>query len=93
MTIKNLLLATSIAALAVLGGCAPADENASAPEQIQPTTQWSTFRAAFLDEYFQVNPTFAVYQGKHEFDSQLPDWSKPGLNYQIKSRQQAIADA
>ena len=32
-----------------------------------------------------VNPTFAVIQGKHEFDGRLPDWSEAGLKRNIEA--------
>ena len=47
----------------------------------------------FLTGYFKVNPTFAVYQGRHEFDRQLPDWSHEGIKAGIEYRKKAIADA
>jgi uncharacterized protein DUF885 len=40
---------------------------------------WNRFVSGFLETYFQANPTFAVYQGGHEYDGQLPDWSASGL--------------
>ena len=62
-------------------------------EQPNQTIGWSDFLPIFLDGYFQLNPTFAIYQGKHEFDGQLPDWSAEGLSAQINYRKQAIVDA
>jgi hypothetical protein len=40
---------------------------------------WNRFVAGFLETYFQANPLFAVYQGRHEFDGKFPDWSEAGL--------------
>ncbi len=37
----------------------------------------------FLGDYFAANPAFAVYQGKHEFDGKLPDWSDTGVRAEI----------
>ena len=54
---------------------------------------WGKYVETFLEGYFKVNPTFAVYQGKHEFDGQLPDWSPEGIKAQIDYRKRAIADA
>src|SRR3546814_18983446 len=48
---------------------------------------------AFLENYFKLNPSFAVYQGRHEFDGQLPDWSNKGLQAQRDFLKQAIAEA
>jgi hypothetical protein len=57
-------------------------------------SSWSGFRDAFLEGYFKLNPTFAVYQGRHDFDGKLPDLSDAGikahadfLNAQIKAAQ------
>lgn len=45
--------------------------------------QWDAHVQRFLDDYFRANPTFAVYQGKHEYDGQFPDWSAAGLQAEI----------
>src|SRR3546814_12463795 len=54
---------------------------------------WTEFRDNFLAGYFPLNPTFAVYQGKHEYDGQLPDWSPEGLAKQAASLYKTLADA
>jgi hypothetical protein len=40
---------------------------------------WDRFVAGFLETYFEANPLFAVYQGRHEYDGRFPDWSEAGL--------------
>ncbi len=62
-------------------------------EGLEQGKVWEVFLAEFLDEYFTINPTFAVYQGKHEFDGLLPDWSEPGLKLQVDSIRKTIAAA
>ena len=56
---------------------------------------WETFRDQFMEETFVANPSFAVYQGRHEFDGKLPDWSPAGLQREVNrlksSRDQALA--
>ena len=37
----------------------------------------------FLNDYFAANPTFAVHQGKHEYDGKFPDWSDDGTQKEI----------
>ena len=64
------LAAATVTCLA-LGGC-------SSPAK-PPAPDWDRFADGFLETYFRNNPPFAVYQGRHEFDGQLPDWSEPGL--------------
>ncbi len=45
--------------------------------------QWDKYVEGFLNDYFVAHPEFAVYQGKHEFDGKLPDWSEDGLKKEI----------
>jgi uncharacterized protein (DUF885 family) len=40
---------------------------------------WNAFVQEFLDGYFELNPTYGVSAGRHEFDGRLPDWSPAGL--------------
>ena len=91
MKIRHFLLAASIVALAA-GGCAKKAEP-TATEAPAAASPWPGYMDAFLDGYFPLNPNFAVYQGKHEFDGQLPDWSEAGLTANIEMRRKAIADA
>ncbi len=44
---------------------------------------WDAFVDNFLNGYFAANPAFAVYQGKHEHDGKLPDWTDEGLKKEI----------
>lgn len=55
--------------------------------------EWATFRDAFVGGWFKLDPANAVYQGKHEFDGQLPDWSETGLQQQAKFLRDSIAAA
>ena len=55
-------------------------QTAPAPAQATtPTVDWPGTVDAFIQGYFQRNPTDAASAGKHEFDGKLPDWSKEGL--------------
>jgi hypothetical protein len=52
----------------------------SGPGTASPASpSWDRFVSGFLETYFRNNPLFAVYQGRHEFDGQWPDWSSAGL--------------
>lgn len=73
-------------------------ETAAAPETDEATDvaasgAWDAFMDAFLPAYFELNPTFAISQGKHEFDGQLPDMSEAGIQAQIEMRKQMIEEA
>jgi uncharacterized protein (DUF885 family) len=61
---------TIIAALA--SGC-------SSPQAGLEARDWDKFVSGFIETYFQANPIYAVYQGRHEFDGRFPDWSDAGL--------------
>lgn len=93
MKIRHLMIAASIAAMSLTAACKKADEGAGTELSANDGTVWGGFMEQFLEGYFPVNPTFAVYQGRHEFDGKLPDWSEAGLKAMIDYRKQAIADA
>lgn len=59
-----LLMSTSLAACM---GTAP------------PTEPWSNYTQKTIDGWLAIDPAFAVYQGAHQFDGKLPDWSAEGL--------------
>jgi hypothetical protein len=59
-------------ALMLMTGCA-ADKTGGSPRD------WDAFVSGFLASYFEAEPPFAVYQGRHEFDGKFPDWSAAGL--------------
>jgi len=42
---------------------------------------WDAFADQFIENYFILQPTFAVNAGRHEFDGKLPDWSPAGLTH------------
>ena len=71
---RSTLCVAMICCCAMLGswGC-------SSAKQPDPAEDWQAFRNEFLEGYFQRNPEFAVYQGRHEFDGRLTDWSQAGI--------------
>ena len=73
---------TSLALLLclVLAGCSR--EPAAAPESAGGGS-WPSLRDALIEEYLAAQPAFAVYQGRHEFDGRLPDWSAGGLRAEV----------
>lgn len=44
---------------------------------------WRAHLLRFEDGYFAANPSFAVSQGRHEYDGQLPDWSAAAIRQNI----------
>ena len=59
----------------------------------QPGAKWKDFAQHAVDQYFALNPDFAIYQGAHHYDGQLPDWSAAGLKAQETFLHKTIADA
>lgn len=45
--------------------------------------EWDAHVERFINEYFAANPSFAIYQGRHENDGKLPDWTEEGLKKEI----------
>jgi uncharacterized protein (DUF885 family) len=91
MTAKPLLAAVSAFAL-LLAGCAATTESA-ATESTERQDAWAQFLDRTIQGYFRVNPEFAVSQGRHEFDGQLPDWSGTGMANRASFLRSTIAVA
>lgn len=82
----------ALAALAALAtGCQRSGPADSQPA-VTPAAAWATFRDNFIEDQLKSNPPFAVDSGRHEFDGQLPDWSKAGIAANI-SRLHATREA
>ena len=58
-------------------------ESASNSTTPDSTPSWGAARDALIEEYLKAQPAFAVYQGRHEFDGQLPDWSAEALGREV----------
>src|SRR5690606_24496649 len=55
-----------------------------AGQAADPTpASWDTFVDRYIESFFVAHPAFAVVQGRHEFDGQLPDWSREGIAREI----------
>lgn len=84
------------AAALMAAGMAPLSTDAVARKAAAPaaaTSAWAKFRTGFINGWFKVDPAGAVYQGKHEFDGQLPDWSDAGLKARGDYLHKALAAA
>jgi hypothetical protein len=53
---------------------------------------WNRFVSGFIETYFEANPLFATYQGRHEYDGRFPDWSEAGIK-QWMSRLHQLRDS
>lgn len=93
---RKKILSATISVLALFMATSCSQEGAHQSDlaaQAEFQRQWDSFVSRFLDGYFALNPGFAVYQGRHDFDGKLPDWSAEGLKAQAGFLKQAIADA
>lgn len=51
--------------------------------------EWESFRDEFIETFCKAHPAFAVRSGRHDFDGQLPDWSKTGIAAEIRRLHEA----
>jgi uncharacterized protein (DUF885 family) len=56
------------------------------------TESWDVFVERQIEEHLVAHPQFAVVSGRHEFDGQLPDWSRTGIDAEI-ARLHAVKDS
>jgi uncharacterized protein (DUF885 family) len=90
---------TILAALA-LAACAPqpvpqsAAAAAADAKRSDASAEWTRFVEQFVERYFAQHPSFAVVQGRHEFDGRMPDWAPAALQKEQawleQSRSQAL---
>ena len=74
---RRLRLCSLMATIALLAACHSQQSRVSERE-------WDTFVSGFIETYFEADPLFAVYQGRHEFDGRFPDWSDAGLQKWVR---------
>jgi hypothetical protein len=79
-------------ALTSLGACS----SPAAPEQRVAAAaapaikiEWTRFVDEFVEAHFVAQPATAVTKGRHEFDGQLPDWTRAGIQKEIARLEQA----
>jgi hypothetical protein len=89
MPIRIRLLCSLILAVTVLfSGCSERPQGDGSSSHA-----WDTFRDEFVEGFFETHPDFAVYQGRHEFDGRLPDWSAEGIARTVAFLKQSRAGA
>lgn len=58
-------------------------QNASADAVNPANAQWNKLVDEFFDQYFKYNPTQGTASGFHQYDGQLEDYSRKGVDEQI----------
>ena len=90
------------AAAVLLTGCNHVDPLTAPTLSANPATSasapatgqgWATFRDGFVEGWFRQDPANAVYQGRHDFDGRLGDWSAAGLKARGDFLRTAITQA
>jgi hypothetical protein len=81
------------AAAALVVGCQ--DPTGTNPAQTArgPAADWDAFRDAFVEEFFELNPSYGVILGRHELDGRIGDWSDAGFERQIEFLRAAARNA
>jgi uncharacterized protein (DUF885 family) len=59
----------------------------------ESASDWDRFVAAYIEDFLEAHPAFAVKKGRHEFDGLLPDWSAQGIASEIARLHRAREDA
>ncbi|HET9253713.1 MAG TPA: DUF885 domain-containing protein [Pseudonocardiaceae bacterium] len=81
--------------LSFVGGCGttPAPR-ADEPTRVAGSAEWAKHVTDFENRYFELEPVFAVQQGRHEYDGRLPDWSASGISAKLRwlRDQRALAE-
>ena len=74
----------ALSALLILAACGQSAPPPQKPKGPSPASQaWIRLSNAFVEDYMQAQPAFAVNSGRHEFDGQLPDMSAHGIKREI----------
>lgn len=89
------LLLTGLAGGAVASAATTARAPAAKPQAVldRNSVNWAHFRNGFIENWFRLDPANAAYQGRHDFDGRLPDWSDAGLKKQAVFFRDAIVRA
>ena len=92
----RMLLPLIFLSLASLTACNRAEEPvisaAPAAEKAQAES-WEQFVTRQIEAHIAAHPQWAVTQGRHEYDGQLPDWSRAAIEKEIARLHQAKDEA
>ena len=75
-------LAVAAALAATLAACHKA--------AVTPAVDWAAERTAFIEADLRASPEFAVHVGRHEYDGQVADLSRSGLDADVARLKAAV---
>jgi hypothetical protein len=81
--------------LLLVAGCSRQPEPAApvtAPAKAEDAG-WSAFASGFIESRMKADPYFAVGSGRHEFDGQMPDWSRAAFDADATQLRASLAAA
>lgn len=78
----------TLTAVIFLAACGHGNETSTASPGTSTATvstaaDWDAFVSELIEARFEAHPVSAVKAGKHEFDGQLPDWSRESIQREI----------
>ncbi len=76
--VRRFVSAIAILLVVLVDGCG------TPPATPAGSVEWTKHLRQFEEGYFERNPTFAVQQGRHEYDGRLPDWSAAGIRTAVQ---------
>ena len=92
------LVLLSLLTLPFLSACQKAEAPRAVAEPVNEAAApegWDQFVTRQIEAHIANHPQWAVFQGRHEYDGQLPDWSRAGFEREIarlhKVRDEAMA--
>ena len=92
----RILLSLTCLALLGLSACQKAEEPAPAAKHQSEAAlaeTWEQFVTRQIEAHINAHPQWAVVQGRHEYDGQLPDWSRAGIEKEIRRLHQQRDEA
>jgi hypothetical protein len=94
--LMRILLSLTCLALLGLSACQKAEEPAPAAKHQSEAAlaeTWEQFVTRQIEAHINAHPQWAVVQGRHEYDGQLPDWSRAGIEKEIRRLHQQRDEA
>ena len=76
----------------LFAGCSRDKPVETASPAASAPADWPAFADAFIESRFQADPSFGVQSGRHEFDGQMPDWSRAAIEADVARLRAQLAE-